>query len=196
MKKTSETESRASGDTDPSFDDNFQAEWWKPSSATLFPVERFLLNDDDPVAVATIKEMCRDVKTRVLNKASRKTAAAQAKKAAQKRMKPETERIQKKSPKQVKWMAAHIKPLQDAGTLGIQWPPNLGAKVARFMTNREEGILALALASDGKAWAATASDTDASQSEHRTPHRHGLLPCIIPNSRQVDGLPAAHGSRL
>ena len=49
------------------------------------------MNDNDPVAVAAIKEMCRDVKTRVLNKAARKTAVAQAKKAAQKRMKPETE---------------------------------------------------------------------------------------------------------
>ena len=92
-KKTSGTESRASGDTDPSIDDNFQAKWWKQGSATLFPVDRFLLNDDDPVVVAAIKEMCRDVKTRVLNKAARKTAVAQAHKAAQKRSKPETERI-------------------------------------------------------------------------------------------------------
>ena len=43
VKKTSETESRASGDTDPSFDDNFQAKWWKQVSATLFPVERFFV---------------------------------------------------------------------------------------------------------------------------------------------------------
>ena len=99
------------------------------------------MNDDDPVAVAAIKEMCRDEKTRVLNKAASKTAAAQAKKAAQKRMKPETERIHMKSPTQVKWMATQINLFKQ---LGIQRPPNLGAKVARFMTNREEGILALA----------------------------------------------------
>ena len=52
------------------------------------------------------------------------------------------------------------------------------------MTNREEGILALALASDGKACAATESHTDVSQSELRAPHRHGLRPCILPDSRQ------------
>ena len=63
VKKTSETESRASGDTDPSFD-NFQAKWWTQGSSTGFPVERFLLNDDDPVVVAAVKEMCWDVRTR------------------------------------------------------------------------------------------------------------------------------------
>ena len=89
--ETSETESRASSDIDPSFDDNFQAKWWKQGSAIFFPVELFLLNDDDPVAVAAIKEMCRDVKTRVLNQGARRIVAAQANNAAQKRMKPETE---------------------------------------------------------------------------------------------------------
>ena len=70
------------------------------------------------------------------------------------------------------------KPLQDAGTVGIQWPLNLGAKVARFMTNREEGISALALAS-GKAWPATEYYTAYTvfQSEHRTPHRHIAMAC-------------------
>ena len=52
------------------------------------------------------------------------------------------------------------------------------------MTNREEGILALALASDGNSWATTESYTDVSQSDLRSPHRHGLLPRILPNSRQ------------
>ena len=56
------------------------------------------MNNDDLVDVAAIKDMCRDVKTRVLNKAARKTVAAQAKEAAQKRMNPETERVHTKSP--------------------------------------------------------------------------------------------------
>ena len=72
VKKTSETESRASGDTDPIFDDHFQSKWWKQGSAIFFPVELFLLNDDDPVAVATFNERCRDVKTRVLNTTAHK----------------------------------------------------------------------------------------------------------------------------
>ena len=93
---------------------------------TFSPVERFLLNDDDPVVVAAIKEMRQDVKTR---KAARNSVAAQAKKAAQKRMKPETEKIQMKSPKTSEVAGQKDKPLRDAGHSVAAQPWSQGRQI-------------------------------------------------------------------